>query len=128
MICQAKPCLHLELDTKVQKKERLSSNVAPSIFIKLRKTSNLFEYFFLVSGEFKAYRKREYGLWIVCCDGSFNSTVIEDIYIKESGPKKRFIIEVDRVGFEPTTTHVSSANMHARQVFYQAKLPALLKY
>jgi hypothetical protein len=23
---------------------------------------------------------------------------------------------------------VSSANMHARQVFYQAKLPALLKY
>jgi hypothetical protein len=30
------------------------------------------------------------------------------------------------VGFEPTTTYVSSANMHARQVFYQTKLPALL--
>ena len=31
-------------------------------------------------------------------DGPFNSTVIEDIYIKESGPRKRLIIEVDRVG------------------------------
>jgi hypothetical protein len=41
---------------------------------------------------------------------------------------KDIIIIMDRVGFEPTTTHVSSANMHARQVFYQAKLPALLKY
>jgi hypothetical protein len=36
---------------------------------------------------------------------------------------------VDRVGFEPTTTYVSSAMkfflLHARQVFYQTKLPAL---
>jgi hypothetical protein len=44
------------------------------------------------------------------------------------GTKKTYRNDMDRVGFEPTTTHVSSANMHARQVFYQAKLPALLKY
>ena len=36
---------------------------------------------------------------------------------------------MDRVGFEPTTTYVSSVNaaqlhLHARQVFYQTKLPA----
>jgi hypothetical protein len=34
---------------------------------------------------------------------------------------------VDRVGFEPTTTYVSSGMnpiLHARQVFYQSKLPA----
>ena len=36
---------------------------------------------------------------------------------------------MDRVGFEPTTTYVSSAMkfflLQARQVFYQTKLPAL---
>jgi hypothetical protein len=39
------------------------------------------------------------------------------------------LYEMDRVGFEPTTTYVSSAMkfflLHARQVFYQTKLPAL---
>gem|GEM_PF-2820441 len=39
------------------------------------------------------------------------------------------IPKMDRVGFEPTTTYVSSVNvtllhLHARQVFYQAKLSA----
>jgi hypothetical protein len=45
-----------------------------------------------------------------------------------SGPTYRAITGVDRVGFEPTTTYVSSANLHARQVFYQSKLPAHLIY
>jgi hypothetical protein len=35
------------------------------------------------------------------------------------------ISNVDWVGFEPTTTYVSSAvARHARQVFYRTKLPA----
>ena len=42
------------------------------------------------------------------------------------GTKKTYRNDMDRVGFEPTTTYVSSANLHARQVFYQTKLPALL--
>ncbi len=41
------------------------------------------------------------------------------------GTKKIYRNAMDRVGFEPTTTYVSSANMHARQVFYQTKLSAL---
>jgi hypothetical protein len=40
------------------------------------------------------------------------------------GTKKTYRNAMDRVGFEPTTTYVSSATMHARQVFYQTKLSA----
>ena len=46
----------------------------------------------------------QYGFWIICWNRSFNSIVIEDVYIKELGHRKRFIIEMDRVGFEPTTS------------------------